>query len=511
MRSEGVRMRVSMGRKKRLVIILLLLFVAVSGYSEAYAEAPYKSYNYTIWEQSVPSPDGYLPARAYSGEKLGVGKLKAPQDMFAGDDGRLYLLDSGNNRIVILDSQMKPVRIIDTLHSDQGSDRLNEPQGIFVGSDGTIYVADKGNQRVILMDGDGTIRKLITRPDSDLLDKDFVFQPEKVLVDRSGSIYVLAFGVYGGALAFDGNGGFNGFYGSNTVEASLKVKANILWKRIFTKEQKESMERSVPIEYTNFDIKNDFIFTCTKKNETSTDEIKKLNLGGENVLRYSRRTAKGGLIEHKNFGDFEYAELKGVKADNAFADIDVDSEGFINVLDGERGRVFQYDQESNLLLVFGGMGDQVGTFKHPVAVESANGRILVLDSAKNSITEFSPTSFGEWVRKAVRLYNDGLYEAAIEPWFEVLKRNSNYELAYAGIGKALLKQEKYGEAMKYFKLGYDREGYSKAFKEYRTDFVRKHFTAFVMAVLLLFLVPWLISKRGKIIGIWKTFSGRTVD
>lgn len=495
---------------KKLLASIILLFIIVSGYSKAYAEAPYKSYNYNIWEQSVPSPDGYLPGKAFSGESLGVGKLKSPQDMFAGSDGCLYILDTGNNRIIVLDSQMKLIKVIDTLQSEKGSDRLKEPQGLFVDEAGAIYVADKGNQRVVIMDGKGSIKKIITKPKSDILDKDFAFQPEKILVDRSNSIYVLAFGVYSGALVFDENGKFSGFYGSNTVEASLKVKANFLWKRIFTKKQKESMERSVPIEYTNFDLKDDFVFTCTKKNDTSTDEIKKLNLGSDSVLRYSKRTASGGLIEHKNFGDFEYAELKGSKVDNSFVDIDVDSGDFISVLDGERGRIFQYDQESNLLFAFGGIGDQVGTFKHPTSVEYMNGKLLVLDSVKNNITEFYPSSFGEWVRKAVTLYNDGLYEDAITPWFEVLKRDSNYELAYVGIGKALMKKEKYREAMKYFKLGYDREGYSKAFKEYRTDFVRRHFSLFISGVILIFLVPWLISKRKKIIRIYRIFGGRVV-
>ena len=182
-----------------------------------------------------------------------------------------------------------------------------------------------------------------------------------------------------------------------------------------------------------------------------------------------------------------------------FVDLVVDENGFINALDYTFGRVFQYNQDSELLTIFGGLGSQLGLFKTPVAIESINGKIMVLDAGKNNITLFAPTEFGQAVHTAVKLYDDGLYEESIEPWLEVLKRNSNYELAYIGIAQAMMRIGNYEEAMKYYKLGYDREGYSKAFREYRTEVLRENFSLVMFFMLLIIVLIQLFLKKDEIL------------
>ena len=76
--------------------------------------------------------------------------------------------------------------------------------------------------------------------------------------------------------------------------------------------------------------------------------------------------------------------------------------------------------------------------------------------------------------------------------------NGNYDLAYIGIGRSLLRQERYKEAMRYFELKYDEENYSKAFKQYRKIWVEEHIGWIVAAVLLLFLVPLGIGRIRKV-------------
>jgi hypothetical protein len=61
-----------------------------------------------------------------------------------------------------------------------------------------------------------------------------------------------------------------------------------------------------------------------------------------------------------------------------------------------------------------------------------------------------------------------------ETWQKVMDIDGNYDLAYIGIGRSLLRQEKYHEAMKYFELKYDDENYSKAYKQYRKEWVEDH-------------------------------------
>lgn len=308
-------------------------------------------------------------------------------------------------------------------------------------------------------------------------------------VDSTGSLYVIAFGVFQGLVAFDHTGRFTGFFGSNPVQVTLALLADRFWKSILSREQRSRMLRYVPVEYSGIDIgSDDFVYTTTRS--TNQDQIKKLNPMGANVL-----TPRSTAPTARRFGDLESNVFKSVLITTNFVDVHVDEYGIISGLDGERGRVFQYDQECDLLFVFGGIGDQVGTFRQPVAVESRDGRVYVLDAEKASITTFALTDFGATVLAAVRYYQDGLYDQAVAPWKEVLKRDGNYELAYIGIGKALMKTGDYREAMRNFKLGYDRAGYSKAFAEYRTMLLRSRFSLFVLPPIALALAGWILLRR----------------
>ena len=80
---------------------------------------------------------------------------------------------------------------------------------------------------------------------------------------------------------------------------------------------------------------------------------------------------------------------------------------------------------------------------------------------------------------------------------KVMDANGNYDLAYIGIGRSLLREEKYKEAMKYFKVKYDDENYSKAFKEYRKEWVEDHIGYIVAVILILMIVPLAIGRVNK--------------
>src|SRR5690606_24649157 len=60
--------------------------------------------------------------------------------------------------------------------------------------------------------------------------------------------------------------------------------------------------------------------------------------------------------------------------------------------------------------------------------------------------------------------------------------------AYAGIGDALLRQERYVEAMRHYRLGDDRIGYSEAFSYARKEAVDKWFGVVITAVIVLIIV-----------------------
>ena len=287
-------------------------------------------------------------------------------------------------------------------------------------------------------------------------------------------------------------GSFVGFFGSNRVVLSLRILTELFWKRLLSREQAESMIRIVPEEYSNVDIDAEgFIYTTTVGRDDSRNEIKKLNPLGINILRARADPA----FPTDDFGDLKVLRIGSQVIDSRFIDVDVDENGFINGLDANRGRVFQYDQESNLLFAFGGLGEQVGLFKQAAALESYGDTVLVLDSRNADITIFRTSPFGETVRRAVKLHNDGLYDQAVEPWSDVLAMNANYRLAAIGIGKASLMSGDYADALSNFRLGVDRGSYSQAYRYYRTAYLRDHFTAFASISAAVLILGWIVFVR----------------
>lgn len=84
------------------------------------------------------------------------------------------------------------------------------------------------------------------------------------------------------------------------------------------------------------------------------------------------------------------------------------------------------------------------------------------------------------ISEADEAYNTGRYDESVDIWNEVIKQNSNFELAYTQIGKVYLRRGQYKQAMDYFELGNFRgdkitntTGYNKAFSEFRRETAAK--------------------------------------
>jgi tetratricopeptide (TPR) repeat protein len=261
------------------------------------------------------------------------------------------------------------------------------------------------------------------------------------------------------------------------VDLTLKVLLDHFWKNFLSDEAAEGVSRTVPVEFISFCIdKKDFIFTIRKGNEVNSGQVRKLNAKGDNVLD-----------DTKVFGD---------RTDSALlADLVVDDEGFITIIDSGTGRVMQYDPDGELLYAFAGKGSQAGTFSTPAAVESIGDSLLVLDKDRGLITLFTPTEFAKNVRLGTLLYRDGRYKEAMEPWQAVLTRDNNYALANIGMGKIYEGLGDYPAAMDYYEKGDVKNFYSDAFEKNRADLLRENFALVMLAVLIVIAVPMVLLNR----------------
>ena len=476
-----------------LVLSGVLMCGTASAPLTASAGEPYDVYNYDRWGEAIPSQAGYTAERSVSGIDLGIGHMKSPSDIFCDADHNFYITDSDNNRIIVVDSEF--TRVIKTYYGfrmPNGTEtKLSKPMGIYVSPvNGYIYVADNKNSRVLIADKDGNFVSEITKPDSEIYGSSRTFLPQRVLADKAGNVYVVLNNITTGAAMFSPDGEFTGFYGANRVEPTAEIVRNYIFNLFASEEKKAHKARNVPSGITSFDIDGDFIFTCSESGTQTTDTVKKLNAAGNNIFANLQL----------EFGDrvpmYDSAQNKLMRT--AIVDIDIAEDGNINCLDYTTGRVFQYDEDCNLLFITGTKAKQLGGFEAATAVESCGDSLYVLDSSKNTVTIFKETSFGEIVHTANKLYNEGRYEEALEPWYEVLKRDGNYRRANKGVALALLRKGDYKGAMKYAKLAEAPNIYNKAFEGYRREFLKAHFSqiaAASAAVIALLLI--LSRKRNK--------------
>ncbi len=443
--------------------LLLLCWGALSVSAQVQIYTPQSSYEYDSRETSVEAPVGYAVSGRITGEALGVGPLSAPQDLCLTSAGELWLLDSGNGRILTVDARRQSVRQLAQLTWQGQPVDYTGAKGLFVDGSGMLYLADTLHERVLIARRDGTVTAVLEKPDTDLLDAQTAFSVTKVLHDENGITYVLVDGITDGALSFDADGSFIGFYGTNRIKLTAAVLSEYVWSRFMTRNQISAGMRRTPASFTNFDIDADqFIYTVTGTTNTKGN-FRKLNFKGLD------------LLEVKQYGDVETDISAAEEEATGFIDVEVDGDGFITALDQTRGRLFQYSPAGEMITVFGGMGDRLGELSDPVALESSADTVYVLDAQQNAVILYTPTAYTLAKRQAIRLFNDGEYEASVTYWNTVLRMNSNSEMAYAGIGKAYEESGQFERAMEYYRLANDRQGYSTAYREVRKATLKQWF------------------------------------
>ncbi len=485
-------------RKLLRLVLLSLLMVSVA--APALADVPYASYTYDEWDRSVAAPVGYTVEKTVYGVMTESGAWKEAQDLITAPDGRILVADAGNNRILEYDADFHLLRTITEFQRDGEVLPVTRPTGLHLSADGELYVAMSSAAQAVVADLETLqVEMVIENLQHALLGSDFSFVPAKIGTDQAGRIYILSTGCYSGLLQFSPQGEFMGYYGSNKVAVTAEVIFQYYWKSIMTDAQRANMTSILPVEYSNLHCGADgFVYATTVGTDTPVNQVKRLNPLGNNTLY-----ARGG--KEINFGDEELATVKSafamVQRMPTFVDV-VTTEDceFIYAVDQAYGRVFERDRNGNLIAVFGALGEQEGTFKQPAAIALADGRVLVLDTGKSSVTVFAPTEYVALVHQAVLLYNAGEYAASRDVWEEVLRRNTNATQAYAGVGRALLKENRYEEALEYFKLGDSREEYSQAYRIVRLNAIRDNapwvVCAVVAAVVVLKLLSLLMRRLG---------------
>ena len=449
---------------------------------------PYESYTYstaTGVEEYVYSPAPFTADTFMDGNTMGT-ELGRPADFAFDEEGNMYIVDNSLNKLVILDPVGKLKAEITGFDNNGEPDTFANPSGFYLAANGWIYICDTKHNRVVVLDKAGVLQKIYTCPESPLLAENYVFEPSKIGVDTSGTMYIVNVNEYSGLMKITAQGVFVGFIGSNKAVVNPVLR---IWKSIMSEVQQEQLVSFVPVEYKNISMDEYSFLYAVSASTAQTAPVKRMNLSGVDIL------IRSGYVDV--VGDVLADETDG----SVLVDICSTGNGNYYVLDSNKCRVFAYNQEGYLLYAFGGRGTQVGTFSNPVAVEYRNGKLYVLDEVTAMVTVFTKTDYAEKITMAEDAYYAGDYEASTAYWNDVIKVNAYFEMAYLQLGKIYLHNGNNEEAMRCFELGNYRgdtitymTGYNKAFTEYRKDVMSKYLGVMIVGGVVLVVANFVIRQ-----------------
>lgn len=484
-----------------LISSLLVLMIIFGISTSIHADEAYKTYTYSYNHKELLSPHAYEYKTSYSGSDFGISKFVEPNDMFVDNNDNIYIADTKNNRIVILDKNFTKSTIINQFINPKtnNSETFNNPGGVFVTNDMHLYVADTDNERIVQIDArTGKCIRIIPRPKSKLLD-DYVYRPDSLVVDAANRIYVVSKTVNVGVVALEADGSFSGFLGAKKVNPDI---SDIIWRYFMTKKQKENSIKQIPSSYNNIAIDSiGFLYVTTntikdwelqgyiyfKMKNDKFAPVRRLNTIGTDVL------LRDGFYPPAGDANFIITNDPGDGA-SQIIDVALNKSGTYSILDQKRNKVFTYDDNGYLLHAFGGTGTQNGLVGRATAISYSGNDLLLLDAQNGKIIRYSMTKYGKTLNEAIELTNERKYQLSQEKWQEVLKLNNNMEMVYSANGQIYLIQEKYKEALEAFKLCNDVKNYSIAYAQMRKVAMRKYAVPFLFIILLLIIALLKMTK-----------------
>ena len=303
--------------KRKSITFFILLFV-LCPLLFVYADPTNYTYNYDYWNEQVATPDAYRASVYLLGTTFGTSNLREPQGLYIRDN-RIYICDSGNNRILLIevdeDHNHNLVSIFSSVIIDGEESPFNFPSDLFEDRDGSIYIADTNNQRVLRLDSNWNHVSTILKPQDESFEEHLDFLPVKLVVDFAGRVFIQARNVNKGLLEFDSRGEFAGYMGANRVHVNI---IDYVWKALSTQAQRERMDLFIPTEYSNVALDSEG-FVYVTNNSGQTDPVRRLNAMGQDILIRNGYEPPVGDLAFGNAGAAEEQRVGGGQRDQGGA------------------------------------------------------------------------------------------------------------------------------------------------------------------------------------------------
>jgi len=461
--------------KKILCLLILSLVIICSipttlvNASEYFEnEYPYDTYTVDYSGNLTYTQTAYTPVGIFNRDVT----LSNPEDIYIKDD-LVYIADTGNKRVVVLDYS-------GTVQVEIGLGVFEQPTGVFVSDEDFLYVADKTNQLVYKYDLSGNLIKTFGRPTEPLFGENSPYTPIKVVVGSGENIYVIGDGSTSGVIQLNYDGSFLGYFGVNLADKSLIQRI----ADIFVNE--DEYASSTPPSPTNIAINSkSLVYTSTPNTETA---LKKLDVNGSNILTTINYNVEQNVV-----------------------DISVDDLGYLYAIYDD-GFIAEYDPNGNLIFAFDVVSsttNRLGLIQNPSAIQiDSHGNLFVVDKGRSEIITYQPTNFTNLVHDAVNFYNNGNYSESTDYFEAILKQNDNFALAHSALGKAYYQNEDYDKALDEYYKANDVLGYSNTYWKIRDIWLKDNLTTVFILIICFIAVSNIIKLTKKKTSLFYAFNER---
>ncbi|MBN1857576.1 MAG: SMP-30/gluconolactonase/LRE family protein [Dehalococcoidia bacterium] len=279
------------------------------------------------------------------------GEFFSPSGVAVGVDGKVYVADTSNDRVQVLDDDGTTLATWGTEGS--GANQFNDPEGIAVDSAGNIYVADTDNNRVVILNSVGTVIHILDGHDAGA---DNFQYPHGIDVSPDGNTLYIAdtynhsvhiYTMVEGTYAYSATIGDYEIPG--TGDAQFNGPAGVA----------VGPDGSVYVA------------------DTTNRRVQKFDAAGAFVTKWGEYGQSAG----------QFWDPEGIT---------VDADGDVYVTDTGNGRIQKFTEDGEFLIMFGSMGSGDYRFSYPddVAV-TVDGDIVVADTGNDCLKLYGPAEFYE--------------------------------------------------------------------------------------------------------------------
>ena len=217
----------------RLSLYSLLLFALVSP-SHVWAKkhlTPTPTATVTDTPTVIPVP--YNGPKLYAFDAMwgskgsDLNQLNDPEGIAVSPDGRLFIADSGNNRVLVWSADGDPVTSYGSFGSQavwRNPPQFNHPTGIYVYPNKQVYVSDGLNSRIVVLDVKGMVVTTWGNPGPA---KGQFNQPRTISKDHYGNLWVLDSG-NSRVQVFSSLGVFSSTWGSFGTDATANTLVAVM-------------------------------------------------------------------------------------------------------------------------------------------------------------------------------------------------------------------------------------------------------------------------------------------